>query len=135
MNKKELKKEVQKIDLEKIKKIFSGFTSIGKKTWFFTIIFFGIAFGFSLWTWWQCILNPSPSEDVILEIQKEQAEFEMKSKQIDLIIEKIRERKAHFEGAIDHQVDKKIFKSKEEIFQEMDPTSQSPNISGVNRMP
>ena len=126
-----------KIDLNQIKNFFGKVFFFGRKTWIFTIIFFLIIFGFSLWIWWGCILNPAPSDQVIAEIGKEQKDFEIKRKKIDQVIQKIQERKMRFDQASDHNVERKIFKSKEEIFKEMNPDDQSSggSITGVNRLP
>ncbi|MDA3815099.1 MAG: hypothetical protein PF549_01905 [Patescibacteria group bacterium] len=130
-----INKEIKKVNLTQIKNFLKKTFSFGEKTWFFTIIFFVVAFIFSLWTWWNCILNPSPSEQVVLDFQKEQKEFEIKSKKIESVIEKIQDRKIQFNQADDHQLERKIFKSKEDIFQEMNSTSDNFNSSGVNRAP
>ena len=123
------KKENKKINIRKktesIKKAFLKVISIGKKTWFFTIVFFVVVFGFSLWIWWSCILYPSPNEQIIFEIQKEQKDFEMKTKKVEFVIGKIKERSARFQEASDHQINRKFFKSKEELFEELNPSIKS----------
>lgn len=126
---------MKKINISQLKNIFKKVFSLSKKTWIFTVLFFVIIFGFSLWVWWDCILNPLPSEEVILETNKEKQQFEIKRNKIDQVIQKIQERRTRFEQAVDHQLNRKIFKSKEEIFEEMNTGSQSTNSSGINRLP
>lgn len=133
------KEPTKKIDfknfLTKTKKFFGKITILRKKTWFFTIVFFFILLGFSLQVWWNCILHPTPSEQSVLDIEKEQKEFETKKIKVEQVIEKIKERNLKFQTAVEHQIDRKIFKSGEEIFQEMNPSPNSSNSSGINRLP
>lgn len=107
------------------KKILGGAASFMKMTWFFTIIFFFTVLGFSVWTWWDCIQNPEPSSDVVQSLNQEQEKFQMKREKIDIVIEKIKDRKNKFENAPDHQLERKIFKSKNEIFEEMNPSAET----------
>lgn len=125
---KEQKKDV-KIDAGQLlnvgKKMLSGAASFMKMTWFFTIIFFFIVLGFSVWTWWDCIQNPEPSGEVVESLNQEQEKFQEKREKIDIVIEKLKNRKDRFENTPDHQLDRKIFKSKNEIFEEMNPPAET----------
>lgn len=121
--------------LRKIKFFLLKVITIFKKTWFFTIVFFTIVFCLSLWIWWSCIFRPSPSEQVISDIQKEQKDFEKKEERIELIIKNIQERSSRFQEASDHQINRKIFKSSEEIFQEMNPAIAPSSKTGILSTP
>ncbi len=135
MTKIETKKTDIRESLKKVKIFSLKIGAIGKKTWFFTIVFFLVTFGFSLWIWWSCIFNPSPSEQVISDIQKEQKEFETKERRVELTIKKIQERNFRFQEAVNHQLDRKIFKSGAEIFQEMNPSPSPTSGAGINKIP
>lgn len=96
-----------------------------KRSWILTVLFFVVAFLFSLYIWWDVVLREEPRQEVLIKYQQSKNDFVGMSKKVEGAISKLEERKARFETANDYRNQKEIFKTKDpkEIF----PAAPKPN--------
>ena len=121
--------KIEKILLEKL--LF-----IQQKSWIITVLVFLIVLVSAVIIWWNCILNPQPSETALKNILNTEAEYQRRTEVIKKNHQELKERIDKFNDPQSNLLEgKTYFKVSEEtiqMIQEYNPEPETYNPDLVN---